>query len=46
LGEDDWVDLRIVNDQSFIPSESGQGTDSRELGLRVYHLYVAPEPGT
>ncbi len=46
LGDEDWVDLRIVNDQSFIPSESGLGTDSRELGLRVYHLYVAPEPGT
>jgi hypothetical protein len=46
LGIEDWVDLRIVNNQAFIPSEKGLGTDTRELGLRVYHLYVAPEPGT
>ncbi len=40
LTEEDWVDLRIVNSQSFIPMESGISDDSRELGLRVFHLYV------
>ncbi len=46
LGVEDWVDLRIINESSFVPSEKGLGSDTRELGLRVYHLYVAPESGT
>jgi len=46
LGSEDWVDLRIVNNQSFAPSEIGIGGDSRQLGLRVYHLYIDPQPGT
>ncbi len=46
LGSEDWVDLRIVNNQSFVPSELGIGSDPRQLGLRVYHLYIDPQPGT
>ena len=46
LGTEDWVDLRIVNNQSFVPSEIGMGGDPRQLGLRVYHLYIDPQPGT
>ena len=46
LGTEDWVDLRIVNSQSFVPSEIGMGADPRQLGLRVYHLYIDPQPGT
>lgn len=46
LGAEDWVDLRIVNNQSFVPSEIGLGADPRQLGLRVYHLYIDPQPGT
>lgn len=46
LGAEDWVDLRIVNNQSFVPSEVGLGNDPRQLGLRVYHLYIDPQPGT
>jgi hypothetical protein len=46
LGEDDWVDLRIVNGQSFIPKDKGLGADDRELGLRVYHLYIEAPAGT
>ncbi len=46
LGDKDWVDLRIVNDQSFVPAEKGLGDDTRELGLRVYHLYVDTFTGT
>jgi hypothetical protein len=46
LGDDDWVDLRIVNSESFVPSQKGVGSDDRELGLRVYHLYVDTISGT
>jgi hypothetical protein len=46
LGDDDWVDLRIVNSESFVPTQKGIGTDDRELGLRVYHLYVETLSGT
>jgi len=46
LGKEDWVDLRIVNNQFFVPSVAGQGADTRQLGLRVYHLYVDAQPGT
>lgn len=46
LGDDDWVDLRLVNSQSFIPSDASIGADTRELGLRVYHLYVDSQSGT
>jgi hypothetical protein len=46
LGEEDWVDLRIVNGQSFVPSAKGLGADDRELGLRVYHLYIESPTGT
>jgi hypothetical protein len=46
LGDDDSVDLRIVNRESFVPAEKGLGNDVRELGLRVYHLYIDPLTGT
>jgi len=46
LGEEDWVDLRIVNGQSFVPKAKGLGADDRELGLRVYHLYIESPTGT
>jgi len=46
LGTEDWVDLRIVNGQSFVPKAKGMGADDRELGLRVYHLYIESPTGT
>ncbi|MFQ5792553.1 MAG: hypothetical protein ACE5JI_18945 [Acidobacteriota bacterium] len=46
LGPEDWVDLRIVTDKSFIPADDGIGVDTRELALRVYHLYIGAQPGT
>lgn len=46
LGDEDWVDLRIVNSESFVPADKGIGEDTRELGLRVYHLYVDAPSGT
>lgn len=46
LGDEDWVDLRIVNSQSFVPADKEIGDDSRELGLRVHHLYIDTYTGT
>ena len=41
LGDEDWVDLRIVNSSAFVPTDvDGLGDDVRELALRVYHLYL------
>jgi hypothetical protein len=41
LGQDEWVDLRLSNNQSFVPKLKGVNThDDRELGVLVYHLYV------
>jgi hypothetical protein len=42
LGLEDWVDLRLSMNQSFVPKLKGvNNTDDRELGVMVYHLYVA-----
>jgi hypothetical protein len=41
LGDQEWVDLRLAMNQSFVPKAKGVNpTDDRELGLMVYHLYV------
>ena len=43
LGTDEWVDLRLTMNQSFVPKNLNPplNNDDRELGLNVYHLYVA-----
>jgi hypothetical protein len=43
LGDEEWVDLRLAMNQSFVPNqlEPPLNDDDRELGLNVYHLYVA-----
>jgi hypothetical protein len=42
LGNEEWVDLRLSMNQSFVPKLKGVNThDDRELGLLVYHLYVS-----
>ena len=42
LGTDEWVDLRLSMSESFVPKLKGVNShDDRELGLLVYHLYVA-----
>ena len=42
LGNEEWVDLRLAMNQSFVPKVKGVNThDDRELGLLVYHLYVS-----
>jgi len=42
LGTEEWVDLRLAMNQSFVPKllTPPLNTDDRELGLLVYHLYV------
>jgi hypothetical protein len=48
LGSEEMVDLHIEVDRTFVPEQipagqPGHGADSRELGVRVYHVYVAPK---
>ena len=42
LGADEWVDLRLAMNQSFVPKllTPPLNNDDRELGLLVYHLWV------
>jgi hypothetical protein len=42
LGADEWVDVRLTMNQSFVPKALTPplNNDDRELGLLVYHLYV------
>ena len=43
LGDEEWVDLRLTMNGSFVPNQLDPplNNDERELGLNVYHLYVA-----
>ncbi len=43
LGDEEWVDLKLAMNESFVPGELDPplNNDDRELGLNVYHLYVA-----
>lgn len=46
LGEGDMAELSLDVDKSFVPAQlpegnPGHGRDSRELGIRVFHLFVA-----
>jgi hypothetical protein len=42
LGGEEWVDLRLKMNQSFVPKSLNppMNDDDRELGSVVYHLYV------
>ena len=42
LGTDEWVDLRLMMNQSFVPKllPTPLNNDDRELGLLKYQLYV------
>jgi hypothetical protein len=43
LGTDEWVDIRLLMNQSFVPKllTPPLNNDDRELGLLKYQLYVA-----
>jgi hypothetical protein len=42
LGDEEWVDLRLAMNQSFVPKNMTPplNNDDRELGFNVYHLFV------
>lgn len=41
LGDGEMAELRIEVDKTFVPARMPSGgTDTRELGIRVYHAYV------
>ncbi len=41
LGPNDMTDLRLELDKTFVPAKlPAGGRDERELGIRVYHLFV------
>lgn len=47
LGDQEMVEMTIDVDRTFVPSQipagqPGHGTDTRELGIRIYHLFVGP----
>jgi len=39
LGDADIVEMVLASDHAFVPAEHG-GEDDRQLGVRVFHLYV------
>jgi hypothetical protein len=45
LGVDDKVEIKISVDKTFVPAvvTSGSQSDSRELGVRVFHAFVEVE---
>jgi hypothetical protein len=49
LGSGDMVDMKIDVDRTFVPAQippgqPGHGQDTRELGIRVFHVFVAAKP--
>ncbi|MCE2513806.1 MAG: hypothetical protein J4F37_02115 [Acidobacteria bacterium] len=43
LGSDDVVELTLSVDRPFVPAERNpRSTDNRELGVRVFYLFVEP----
>jgi hypothetical protein len=44
FGNDDMVVARISLDKSFVPAMVTPGSrDSRELGIRVFHVFIEPQ---
>jgi hypothetical protein len=44
LGSGDMVELRLVADKTFVPAldPAAKSTDTRDLGVRVFHAFVQP----
>ena len=40
LGNENMVEVKLAVDQSFIPANDKVSRDTRELGIRVYQLYL------
>ena len=45
MGSDDTVELAVAVDKTFVPASIPQlkSADSRELGVRVFHVFVEPK---
>jgi hypothetical protein len=45
MGSGDMVEVKLSVDKTFVPAKvaGGSSGDPRELGLRVFHVYVAPQ---
>jgi hypothetical protein len=45
LGSGDMVEVRLVANRTFVPAlePASQSSDTRELGVRVFHAFVQPE---
>ena len=45
MGNGDTVDMAVAVDKTFVPASIPQlkSSDSRELGLRVFHVFVEPK---
>ena len=44
LGTNEMVELKLEVDKTFVPAQMPDaGADRRELGIRVYHLFVEPK---
>jgi hypothetical protein len=43
LGTNEMVELKLDLDQTFVPAKQpGGGRDARDLGFRVYHVFLEP----
>jgi hypothetical protein len=44
LGGGDMVEIKLSVDKTFVPAmvEGGAPADTRELGLRIFHVYLQP----
>jgi hypothetical protein len=44
LGSGEMAELKIEVDRAFVPAKlPGGGPDTRELGIRIYHVFVEPQ---
>jgi hypothetical protein len=45
MGGGAMVEIKLSVDKTFVPArvEGGASGDPRELGLRVFHVFVAPQ---
>jgi hypothetical protein len=44
LGTADMVEIKLIANRTFVPALAGGGSqDTRELGVRVFHMFVQPE---
>ena len=48
MGSGDLAELQIGVDRTFIPAvvSPSSSKDPRELGVRVFHVYIDPHPGS